>query len=331
MIGHGYHLKAGEGHAEVNALAQAGSDALGATAYITMEPCSFEGRTPACTQALAEAGIARVVAGMVDPDPRVSGMGIQLLKDTGIDVTCPLLESSAQQLNRGFVKRNTTGLPWVRLKLAMSIDGKTALANGESQWITGSEARRDVQRLRAESSALVTGVRTVMDDDPALTVRDPDVEHGKLASTIRRPIVVLDPELRVPDGAQLMKDSNVVIACLSDAANERPIAREKLVLPVSGDRKIDLRALLVELAARECNEVMFECGATLAGALVLAGLVDEMVLYVAPKLMGADARSLLQLPEIDSMRDLIDLEITDIRPVGKDIRVTAMVKRKQQG
>lgn len=331
VIGRGYHVKAGEGHAEVNALAQAGADARGATAYITMEPCSFEGRTPPCTQALIAAGITRVVAAMLDPDPRVAGNGLTTLKEAGIDITCPLLGSSAEQLNRGFVKRHTTGLPWVRLKLAMSIDGKTALANGESQWITGPAARQDVQRLRAASSALVTGVRTVIDDDPALTVRNPDVEHGRLAASISRPIVVLDPELNVPDSAQLMRNSNVVIACLADAACDRQIAREKLVLPATEDRKLDLHALLVELASRECNEVMFECGGTLAGALVFAGLVDEMVLYVAPKLMGGGARSLLQLPEIDSMHDLTDLEITDIRQVGNDIRVITSFGNKQEG
>lgn len=331
VVGRGYHLKAGEGHAEVNALAEAADEAAGATAYVTLEPCSFQGRTPPCTSALIDAGISRVVAGMVDPNPRVAGAGIRILQDAGMAVTCPLLEPSAIELNKGFVKRNTTGLPWVRLKMAMSMDGKTALANGKSQWITGPGARQDVQRLRAASSALVTGVGTVLNDDPALTVRDPDVEHGKLAMCIPRPIVVLDPELRIPDSAQLMSNPDVVLASLADAANNRRIVPEKLILPDAGNRKIDLKALLAELATRECNEVMFECGATLAGALVSAGLLDELVLYIAPKLMGADAQSLLRLPEIDNMRDLIELDITDVRTVDNDIRVTAMVKQKQKG
>lgn len=331
VVGRGYHLKAGEGHAEVNALAEAGEAARGATAYITMEPCSFEGKTPPCTDALIEAGIARVVAGMQDPDARVAGSGFTLLERAGIEVTWPLMEASASALNAGFVKRNTEGLPLVRLKLAMTLDGKTALANGESRWITGPAARRDVQRLRATSSALVTGVQTVIDDDPALTVRpdELDLAHAELAASIARPIVVLDPELRIPDSAKLMANDQLIIACLEDPAHDRALPGKTLRLPATPDRKIDLEALLRVLAARECNEVMFECGATLAGSLVAAGLVDEIVIYMAPKLMGSGARSLLNLSEIDSMPDLVGLEIDDIRYLGDDIRITAKPKRTE--
>jgi diaminohydroxyphosphoribosylaminopyrimidine deaminase/5-amino-6-(5-phosphoribosylamino)uracil reductase len=330
IVGRGYHRKAGEDHAEVIALRAAGDRAHGATAYITMEPCSFQGKTPPCSLALIDAGIRRVVAGMTDPDSRVAGSGFRMLEEAGIEVRVPLLRSSAFELNPGFIKRNTVGLPFVRLKLAMTLDGKTALANGQSRWITGVAARRDVQRLRAASSAVVTGIRTVIDDDPALTVRAEELgtESAALAAAIPRPVVVLDPELRIPDSAGLLRNANAVVACLADAAQDREIPVEKLVLPAAPGRRIDLRAFLGELARRECNEVLFECGATLAGSVMAAGLVDELVLYIAPKLMGAGARSLLNLPEIDSMQNLIDVQITGVRQLGSDLRVTARVERK---
>ncbi|MBD3646612.1 MAG: bifunctional diaminohydroxyphosphoribosylaminopyrimidine deaminase/5-amino-6-(5-phosphoribosylamino)uracil reductase RibD, partial [Pseudomonadales bacterium] len=303
IVGRGYHIQAGEGHAEVNAIRDAGEGARGATAYISMEPCSFEGRTPACTGALIEAGVSRVVAGMMDPDPRVAGNGFRILEQAGIQVTWPVMEASAMALNPGFIKRNRSGLPWVRIKLAMTLDGKTALANGDSKWITGPEARRDVQRLRAASSAIVTGVRTVIDDDPALTVRpeELDVPHGDLAARIRRPVVVLDPGLRIPREAKILANPDVILACRDDVGRKSETA-ELLPLPATSTGRLDLEALLRELAARECNEVLFECGATLAGAVVASGLADEIILYAAPRLMGAGAQSLLALPAIDSMR-----------------------------
>lgn len=324
VIGRGYHLKAGQGHAEVMAIREAGEGSRGATAYITMEPCSFEGRTPACTGALIEAGISRVVAGMMDPDPRVAGNGFRMLEEAGIEVIRPLMESSCMALNPGFIKRNREGLPFVRVKLAMTLDGKTALANGDSKWITGVEARRDVQRLRAASSAIVTGIQTVIDDDPALTVRaeELDIEHNRLSAGIARPIVVLDPALRIPATARVLQNPDVILACGEDADRDS-VDAETLPLPSTPDGRLDLVALLRALAGRECNEVMFECGATLAGAIIASGLVDELILYAAPKLMGSGARSLLTLPEIDSMRDLVELDIVDVRQVGRDLRITA--------
>ncbi len=346
VIGEGYHVRAGEGHAEVNALANVAArfagdvstGAKGATAYITLEPCSFQGRTPSCAEALIAAGVTRVVVAMPDPDPRNAGKGIQMLRQAGIEVTCPLLEDSARALNPGHIKRHEVGLPFVRLKLAMSLDGKTALANGQSKWITSTDARLDVQRLRAESAAIVTGVQTVIDDDPLLSVRDlsmkemPDgdtginLPHFREALAVTRPVYILDSRLRTPLNAALLKQDATVLVALDttkdvhgDVHGESPV----LTLPATGQQRIDLRALLEELARREHNEVLFECGPTLAGALVSARLVDEVVLYVAPSFMGDSARSLLKLPEIDSMSGLVQLTIQDIQKIGPDLRVTA--------
>lgn len=324
VAGRGYHLKDGEGHAEAIALQEAGESARGATVYCTLEPCSFQGRTPSCARSLVAAGVARVVVGMEDPHVRNAGKGLAILRDAGIEVECGLMESSARALNPGHIKRFEQGLPYVRLKLAMSLDGKTALENGESRWITGAPARRDVQKLRARSSAIVTGVQTVIDDDPSLTVRSAelDVAHATLSASIERPIVILDPDCRIDRSAKVLKNPDAIVACLKTPVDDTAPALRVMILPPNGEGRIDLDALLRNLAGMQCNEVLFECGATLAGALVESAMVDEIVIYAAPTLLGADARSLLGLAKIDSMQDRVDLTITDIRQIGRDIRMT---------
>ena len=338
VIGEGYHIKAGAGHAEVNALAHIGNhlhnSAKGATAYITLEPCSFQGRTPSCAQQLIAAGIQRAVIAMPDPDPRNAGKGIDMLRQAGIEVTSPLLEDAARALNPGHIKRHQTGRPWVRLKLAMSLDGKTALATGASKWITTSAARLDVQRLRAESSAIVTGVQTVIDDDPLLSVRDEEINipHFQEAKEIARPVYILDPQLRSPPSAALRQQENTLIVTLDSAQavnNSQDLDShamddsQLLVMPATAEQKIDLHALLEELARREHSEVLFESGQTLAGAMIAARLVDEIVLYIAPCFLGDSARSLLRLPEIDRLSERWQLAIKDIQKIDSDFKVTA--------
>ena len=322
IVGQGFHLKAGEGHAEAHALKQAGNGARGGSVYCTLEPCSFHGRTPSCAQALIDAGVSRVVVAMVDPDARNAGRGLDMLRAAGIVVECGLMESSARSLNPGHIKRIESGLPFVRLKLAMSLDGKTALANGVSQWITGRAARQDVQRWRARSAAIVTGVQTINDDDPLLNVRADDLagSTAAMSATIRRPVVVLDPTQRVRRDARVLDNPDTILVSLAGNAPARDITCEQMTGTPDGAGRIDLRALLVELAAREFSEVLFECGATLAGSLVQHGLVDEFIVYAAPTFLGSDARSLLQLAKIDSMHDRRDLTVIDIRSVGSDIR-----------
>lgn len=326
VVGQGYHLTAGEGHAEAIAIAQAGDAAQGATAYVTLEPCSFHGRTPSCARALIEAGVNRVVAAMMDPHEKNAGAGFQILTEAGVEVSTPLLESSARLLNPGHVKRHETGLPYVRLKLAMSLDGKTALANGDSQWITGEEARRDVQKLRARSSAIVTGVQTVIDDDPNMTVRqnELDAEHSELAAARKRPVYILDPALRVNAEASVVNNPDNVLVCIPGMAVDKSFNCRLLEIKGDDRKRICLRSLLQQLALENCNEVLFECGGTLGGKLIEQGLCDELVIYMAPRIMGSNARSLLNLPEIDTMGDLFDMKITDFRFIGDDIRITAV-------
>lgn len=328
LIATGFHARAGEGHAEARALAAAGEQARGATCYATLEPCSFFGRTPACSDALINAGVARLVYAMTDPHPGNCGEGLEKLRAAGMEVIGPVLEESARTLNPGHVRRFEAGMPYVRAKLAMSLDGKTALASGASQWITGSAARQDVQRLRARSSAIVTGVDTVIADNPSLTVRagelGGDDSTAALAAAIHRPIIVLDTALRIPSAAGLLANPMTRIACAPEAAAASSRGDvQTLVVQRGQSGHLDLADLLRQLAAQDCNEVLFECGATLAGSLVAAGLVDELVIYIAPRLMGANARSLLNLPAIDTMGDLVELEISDVRSVGQDLRITA--------
>ena len=289
VVGEGWHVRAGEGHAEVNALAQAGSRARGATAYVTLEPCSHIGKTPPCAEALIEAGVARVVAAMQDPNPLVSGQGLARLREAGIEVECGLLEVEARALNPGFIKRMQTGMPFVRIKLAMSLDGRTAMASGESQWITGPDARA--------------------------------------AAAARQPLrVLVDGRLRVPLENRLFREAGpLLVACrlLRGRVQGYVFAgAELLTLPDAAQEHVDLKALLQELAKRGCNEVLVESGASLAGAFLNAGLVDEIVVYMAPRLLGSRARPLLELP-FDNMAEAMQLDVTDMRVVGRDWRITA--------
>lgn len=320
VVGEGWHLRAGEPHAEVHALAAAGQQARGATAYVSLEPCCHHGRTPPCSEALIKAGIARVVAAMPDPNPRVARQGIAALERAGIRVDIGLLQTESERLNHGFISRMTRGRPYLCVKLAASLDGRTALANGESQWITGQAARADVQRLRARSSAILTGIGTVLADNPSLTVRDLDIGRQPLR-------VVLDPQLRMrPEARMLGLPGKTLVIADEDHAGHgaalRAAGAEVIGLPVSSEY-IDLRRLLEELAKREVNEVLVEAGATLCGELLRAGLVDELVLYLAPHLLGSSARGLFNIPALASMNDKIALDIQDVRAIGKDWRITA--------
>lgn len=332
IVGEGWHAKAGEPHAEVHALRQAGDKARGATAYVTLEPCSHHGRTPPCADALVAAGVARVVAAMQDPNPQVAGSGLRRLAEAGIAVHDGVLEVEARELNAGFIKRMEQGLPFVRVKLAMSLDGRTAMASGESQWITGPAARAAVQRLRARASAVITGADTVLADQARLTVRAEELGlNAELtALAIDRPPlrVLVDGRLRVPLSAPFFQvGPALVVTCAAASARERftEERHELLALPGSSGH-VDLRKLLLELAARGANEVLVEAGPRLAGAFARAQLVDEYQLFVAPKFLGSGARPLLDWP-LARMAEAQDLEIRDVRAVGDDWRITAVPKR----
>jgi len=322
VIGEGYHVRAGEGHAEVNALAQAG-DARGATAYVTLEPCSHYGRTPPCAKGLVDAGIIRVVAAMVDPNPEVAGRGLQILRDAGIEAQSGLLENEARALNPGFLSRMEKRRPFIRVKLAMSADGRTAMASGESKWITGAAARADVQQLRARSSAVLTGVGSILYDDSALTVRLEEL-NDNVRARVDNPTplrVVLDSRLRTPQGARVSDGNAPTLICHGELGHQ-PVSTEQLsYLQVpQTSRGLDLHWLVEHLAAeRGVNELLVETGAVLAGAFVEAGLVDELWIYMAPKLMGSEARPLLDLP-FDTMAQAQALKLKDLRQFGDDIR-----------
>lgn len=320
IVGEGWHQQVGGPHAEIVALRRAGEAARGATAYVTLEPCCHHGRTPPCSDALLAAGVSRVIAAMSDPNPRVSGGGLEQLRAAGVEVGSGLLESEAEKLNRGFIERMRTGRPYVISKLAMSLDGRTAMASGESQWITGPEARRDVHRLRARSSAILTGVDTVLADDPALNVRLHDLE------TVRQPLrVVLDSALRTPASAKMLAPpgSALILGCRDGekAVALRTAGADVRVLPAGADGRVDLHAVLDELGRLECNELMVEAGATLNGALLSAGLADEWWVYLAPCILGDRGRGLFHLPGLERMADRYDLTLADSRQVGKDMRM----------
>lgn len=328
IVGEGFHRRAGEPHAERHALAAAGERAHGATAYVTLEPCCHHGRTPPCSDGLIEAGVARVVVAMTDPNPRVAGQGIAQLRAAGIQVDQGVLEAQAQALNPGFVARMTRGRPFVRCKLAMSLDGRTAMASGESKWITSEAARRDVQRLRARSDAIVTGIGTVRADDPSMNVRLEVTELPGVGTEDYRlqPLrVVLDPELEMSPGSRMLTlpGNTLVVTASDDAARHQALeaaGAEVIRLPRHG-LGIDLEQLMQTLAQRGINEVLIESGPTLAGAAVAAGVVDELTIYAAPVLMGSDARGLLNLPALTEMKDRIALEVMDLRMVGSDLRI----------
>lgn len=322
IIGEGWHEKAGEPHAEVHALrdaAASGHDTKGATAYVTLEPCSHHGRTPPCAEGLIAAGVARVVAAMQDPNPLVAGNGLAKVAAAGIDTACGLLESEARELNIGFVSRMTRGRPWVRLKAAASLDGKTALNNGQSQWITGPDARQDGHRWRARACAILTGIGTVRDDDPQLSVRG--------IETPRQPgRVVVDSRLETPPAARILEGGNVLVAgAIEDAARAEALrarGADVVVLP-NGEGKVDLAALLAELGRRGVNELHVEGGWRLNGSLLREGLVDELLLYLAPCLVGHEARGLFGLPELHSLEAKQSLALRDVRQIGADIRILA--------
>jgi len=328
LLGEGWHVRAGEPHAEVHALRQAGERARGATAYVTLEPCSHHGRTPPCAEALVQAGVARVVAAMQDPNPLVAGRGLALLRSQGIEVASGVLEAEARELNAGFVKRMETGRPFLRAKLAMSLDGRTAMASGESQWITGPAARAEVQRLRARSSVVLTGADTVLMDGARLTVRAAELglepEQAELA--LRRPPlrVLIDGRQRVPLDAPFFQAGPALVVSASEAlaADYREAGHELLVL-ATAEGRVDLPALLSALAERGANEVLLEAGPRLAGAFAAQGLIDEYQLFVAAKFLGSAARPLLDLP-LERMNEAPELKIVDIRAVGDDWKIIAV-------
>lgn len=383
VVGEGWHRRAGGPHAEPIALAAAGDAARGATAYVSLEPCCHHGRTPPCTDALLAAGVGRVVVAMTDPNPLVAGSGLDRLRAGGVAVDQGLLEAEARRLNPGFIKRMERGLPYVRVKLAASLDGRTAMASGESQWITSAAARRDVQYLRARSSAILTGVGTLLADDPSLNVRlsPTDLPGVGPDEAVRQPLrVVVDSRLRTPPTARLLGlPGQTLIACLDPEADGRssdnpethltagphltpfptasrdrepdqPISRELdrndgpharleamraralrleaagagILRVPPGPRGLDLETLLRYLARMEINEVLIEAGATLAGSALQAGLVDELVLYLAPHLMGDGGLGLFHLPGLERMGDRLALHVQDLRKIGPDLRITAV-------
>lgn len=319
-VGQGAHLKAGTPHAEVHALAEAGENARGATAYVTLEPCSHTGRTPPCADALIKAGVSRVVAAMTDPNPQVSGRGLNRLRDAGIAVRSDVLAGEARQLNRGFIKRMQTGRPFVTLKLAISLDGKVALRNGQSQWITGPEARRDVQRFRAQSCAILTGAGTVREDNPSLLVRPSQAELADYpADEIRQPLrVVLNRRGDLDGSATVFNDGFPTLLAVSEQAETQ--YNNVLRLPENADG-LDLVALMQSLGERQINNLWVEGGATLAGSLIQCELADELMVYQAPVLMGDKARGMLSLGEITRMQDVINLTCQSRTQVGKDSRL----------
>lgn len=334
IVGEGYHVRAGDGHAEVNALAQAGGNARNATAYVTLEPCSHHGRTPPCSETLINAGVARVVSAMEDPNPQVAGNGYKQLHAAGIEVDNGVMQAQAECLNPGYLKRMRAGRPYVRCKLAMSLDGRTAMASGESKWITSAAARADVQRLRARSSAIVTGIGTVLADDPSLTVRIEELPDAPADSgLIRQPLrVVLDSALKMPATARMLGLEGDTWVCSSISADSHEAAQLQkagatmvsLDRAADSDTGLDLNMLMQKLAAEGVNEVLVEAGSTLNGALLQAGLVDELVIYMAPKLMGDSARGLFHLAGLERMAQAVELVISDIRAVGRDWRITAV-------
>ena len=316
VVGEGYHQRAGGPHAEVFALRQAGERARAATAYVTLEPCAHYGRTPPCALALVEAGVSRVVAAMRDPFPHVDGGGFDLLRQAGIRVEVGLMEAQARELNRGFLSRVERGRPWLRVKLAASLDGRTAMASGESKWITGPAAREDVQHWRARAGAILTGAATVLADDPALTVR-----LGEDAGVMPPLRVVLDPQLRSLDCARVREGGAPTLYLHADDREPPSLANAEFAAVPVRDGRLDLAAVMQLLAARGINEVHTEAGPTLGGALLAAGLVDELLLYQAPILLGDSARPLLAGLGIEAMAQRRQLRLVDTRQLGPDLRL----------
>lgn len=324
IVGEGFHAKAGEPHGEPLALKAAGGKARGADLYVTLEPCSHHGRTPPCVDALIAAGVKRVVAALEDPNPKVSGRGLAKLRDAGIAVETGLMAAEASVVHRGFLSRMTRGRPFVTLKAGMSLDGRTAMASGESQWITGAEARADAHRLRSEAGAVLTSSATVIADDPQLTVRD--------FPTTRQPDrIVLDTSLRAPASAKVWKSGARRVALAVRPAADRLEALRNAGVEVelvgAKDGHVDLTSALAALGRMEINAVLVEAGPTLSGALLATNLVDEVVLYVAPSFLGGDARALATIPNLSKLADRLKFQFTDVAKVGDDLRITAMKER----
>jgi diaminohydroxyphosphoribosylaminopyrimidine deaminase / 5-amino-6-(5-phosphoribosylamino)uracil reductase len=319
IVGEGAHLKAGEPHAEIFAIRQAGSQSKGAKAYVTLEPCSHTGRTPPCSQAIVTAGISKVIVAMQDPNPQVAGSGLVQLQSHHIEVATGLMERQAQELNPGFISRMTHNLPYIRCKIAASLDGRTALKNGESKWITGEAARLDVQHWRARSCAILTGVGTVLADNPSMNVRELSIGRQPLK-------VIIDSDLQTPVNANILQNKNALIAFAKDSQNKAnqllEMSAELLCIPNEHGR-VCLKTLLSHLASREINEVQCEGGEGLNGALMAQKLIDELLIYYAPKLMGSAAKSMFAMPEFTSMSQAIALDILDVRQIGADIRLRA--------
>ena len=329
IVGEGWHKKAGEPHAEVHALKQAGSKAKGSTAYVTLEPCSHHGKTPPCADALIKAGVLRVVIAMEDPNPLVAGKGIAKLREAGMDVSVGLLEEQSRALNKAFCHKMTTAKPYIISKVAMSLDGKTAMASGESQWITGSAARQDVHRLRAESDVVLTGVGTILADNPQLTARD-----GLLDFSVQQPgIVVLDSQLKTPLNARIF-NSNANTTVLTCSDNEeavlalRQIGCHVEVIASDSKGQVDLFAVDEWLATQTINSVMIEAGALLNGACLQAGMVDELIIYMAPSALGTDARGAFSMPQVSKLSERVQLNYVGMDVLDDDIKLTYNVKRE---
>lgn len=326
IVGEGYHYQSGQPHAEVYALRQAQENAQGATAYVTLEPCSHYGRTPPCAEALVKAKVAKVICAMQDPNPQVAGRGIKILRDAGIEVEVGLLQSDSEALNPAFIKRMKTGKPFVQLKLAASLDGQTALNNGQSQWITSAQARQDVQHFRAMSGAILSSSKTVTEDNASLNVRWEDLPasvqqqypHSKLRQPVR---VILDRQHQLDPSLKLFSCDGKILT----VADTAPADIES---SLDSDNRMELSPLLDKLCSEHnINHVWVEAGATLAAGFIKQNLVDELIIYLAPKLMGADGRGLINLLGLENMDQVIDLEIKDMRMVGKDIRLIAAIKK----
>ncbi|AMN47520.1 diaminohydroxyphosphoribosylaminopyrimidine deaminase / 5-amino-6-(5-phosphoribosylamino)uracil reductase [Steroidobacter denitrificans] len=329
IVGEGSHLKWGEAHAEVHALQAAGAAARGADCYVTLEPHSYQGRTPPCTEALIRAGVARVFCGALDPNPKVHGEGVRQLRAAGIEVHSGLLEPEVRELNLGFEQRMRSGLPRVIVKVAASLDGRVALANGVSQWITGEQARADVQRLRAQASAVLTGIDTALADDPQLNVRDPAIELRG-----RQPLrVVLDTGLRLPAAARMLQMAGETLV-MTSAANLLPGAAaaarlealqaagaQCIGIGLDAQGRLDLREVWRELGRRQCNDVLVEAGPTLTGSLLHQGMVDEWIIYYAPMVLGGDARAMAVLPALQRLEEARRFELQALSRIGTDAKL----------
>jgi diaminohydroxyphosphoribosylaminopyrimidine deaminase / 5-amino-6-(5-phosphoribosylamino)uracil reductase len=322
VVGEGWHERAGSAHAEAVALERAGARAAGATVYVSLEPCAHHGRTPPCSDALAGAGVARVVAAMTDPNPLVAGKGLERLSATGVETASGLMEREARALNAGFVSRMERARPWVRVKIAASLDGRTALASGAARWITGPAARRDGHAWRARACAVMTGTGTVRHDDPQLDVR--------CVETTRQPVrIVVATRFETPPGARVIGPGTLVVGAQPDADRMAALGAcgaETLVVPAAGEG-VDLNALLKELARRQMNEIHVEAGARLNGALLDAGVADELIVYLAPQVLGSTARGMFELPPLEALPARHRFEVRELSMIGGDVRIVAEVVR----